>query len=283
MTGVDPIARNILVADDEASMRTLVAHVLRREGYSVTLARDGFEAFELLERESFDLVLLDLWMPRMTGFEVLARLKTLGSAPRAIVMTGDNTPVTVMNAIREHAWQYIAKPFEMTDLVSLVERALSSDSSAAPIEVLSATRDWIELLVPCDRTAAERVHDVLMQLETELPSDVRESVSTVFRELLANAVEWGGGLDPERKVRIALLRCQRALIYRITDPGAGFNLEDLQHAAVHNPPHNPARHVAVREGIGMRPGGLGLLMAKEIADELIYNETRNEVVFMKYL
>ena len=60
-------------------------------------------------------------------------------------------------------------------------------------------------------------------------------------------------------------------------------LEDLLHAAVSNPSGEPVQHASVREGAGMRPGGLGLLMAQEIADELIYNEARNEVVFMKYL
>ena len=283
MSKPEPSAPNILVADDEAGIRTLAAHVLRREGYMVTLARDGIEALELLEREAFDLVLLDLWMPRMTGFEVLARMKNLKDPPRAIVMTGDNTPVTVMNAIREQAWQYIPKPFEITDVLALVGRALSSDPHVMPIEVLSATSDWIEMLVPCDRNAAERVHDALMQLEMDLPQDVRETVSSVFRELLVNAIEWGGGLDPARKVRIAFLRGKKVLLYRIADPGEGFKLEDLLHAAVSNPPGDPVHHAVTREEMGLRPGGLGLLMAQEIADELIYNEARNEVVFMKYL
>jgi anti-sigma regulatory factor (Ser/Thr protein kinase) len=108
-------------------------------------------------------------------------------------------------------------------------------------------------------------------------------LAVVFRELLMNAIEWGGQLDPNRSVRIACLRTPRMLMYRIADPGPGFNLDDLSHAAIGQSSDDPIAHMQVREEKGIRPGGFGLLMVKEIADELIYNEKRNEVVFVKYL
>ena len=89
-------------------------------------------------------------------------------------------------------------------------------------------------------------------------------------------------MDPNRKVRIACLRTRRMVLYRIADPGPGFRLEELPHAAVSNP-DNPLLHVQVREEKGLRAGGFGILMTKSIVDELIYNEARNEVVFVKYL
>jgi anti-sigma regulatory factor (Ser/Thr protein kinase) len=141
----------------------------------------------------------------------------------------------------------------------------------------------VELLVPCDRAAAERIHDFLMQLESDLPPEVRDAVGHAFRELLLNAVEWGGGLDPAKKVRISCLRARRLLIYRISDPGRGFRFEGLSHAAVTTSGEDPLRHAEVRESLGMRPGGFGILMARALVDELIYNEAQNEVVFVKYL
>jgi anti-sigma regulatory factor (Ser/Thr protein kinase) len=123
----------------------------------------------------------------------------------------------------------------------------------------------------------------MAQLKTDLPDDVRESVGRAFRELLFNAVEWGGQLDPNRKVRIACLRMRRMLLYRIQDPGSGFQLEDLTHAAVSYPPDQPFEHVRVREEKGLRSGGFGIMLAKATVDELLYNEARNEVVFIKYL
>ena len=122
-----------------------------------------------------------------------------------------------------------------------------------------------------------------MHLDADLPDSVRESVGQAFRELLNNAIEWGGKLDPSRKVRISYLRARRMLLYRIADPGQGFDIERLTHAAICNPDDNPIQHALVREEKGLRPGGLGLAMTRSLVDELLYNEARNEVVFVKYL
>ncbi len=99
---------------------------------------------------------------------------------------------------------------------------------------------------------------------------------------LMNAVEWGGGLDPSRRVRLACLRTPRMLFYRIADPGPGFRFEGLTHAAVVNP-EGAVGSSAVREEKGLRPGGLGLAMVQAMADEMLYNEAQNEVVLVKYL
>jgi anti-sigma regulatory factor (Ser/Thr protein kinase) len=120
-------------------------------------------------------------------------------------------------------------------------------------------------------------------LGTDIGDEVRESVGQAFRELLFNAIEWGGKLDPRRTVRIAYLRGRRMVLYRIADPGSGFSLESLKHAAVTNPPEKPYEHVRVRAEKGLRAGGFGLLMVRQMVDELIYNEARNEVLFVKYL
>ena len=84
-------------------------------------------------------------------------------------------------------------------------------------------------------------------------------------------------------VRISCIRARRMLLYRIADPGEGFSLEHLTYAAINNPDDDPLHHAFVREEKGLRPGGLGLAITREVVDELIYNEARNEVVFVKYL
>ena len=137
--------------------------------------------------------------------------------------------------------------------------------------------------MPCRREAVERIQTVMAQLDTDLAPEVREAIAYAFRELLMNAIEWGGRLDPARTVRISCLRTRRMLLYRIADPGPGFNLEDLPHAAIGGPPDDPVAHMNVREAKGIRPGGFGLLMVRGSVDELLYNEKRNEVVFVKYL
>ena len=276
-----PRTPTILVVDDDRTTRHLTSATLKKAGYAVRVAKDGAEALTRLRGGKFDLMLLDVWMPRMDGLGVLDRMKRLKTRPRVVVMTSDDAPETVLKAIRRQAHQYVHKPVEPAALVSLVRSTLQS-APEPPIEVTSARPDWVEVVVPCTREAADRLHGVMAHLETDLPEALRDSVGYAFRELLMNAVEWGGKLDPKRTVKISYLRAKRMLLYRIADPGPGFSMEGLDHAAISHP-DNPIEHMEVRESKGLRPGGFGILMVRAKVDELIYNEKQNEVVFIKYL
>jgi DNA-binding response OmpR family regulator len=269
------------VADDDRATRHLLRKILTGAGFAVSLARDGADVLARLRRARVDVVLLDVWMPRMTGLDVLARLRARKRRPKIIVMTSDEAPATLLEAVRQQAIEYVHKPVEPLELLRLV-RSVLKDGGPPPIEVVSARPEWVELVAPCTREAAERVQTVVARLDADLDQEVRESVGFAFRELLINAIEWGGKLDPSHKVRISYLRGRRMVLYRIADPGQGFRVEDLDHAAITHP-DNPTKHVLVREEKGLRPGGFGLLMVRESVDELIYNEKRNEVVFIHYL
>jgi response regulator receiver domain-containing protein len=149
-------------------------------------------------------MLLDVWMPNMNGLDVLAALPKEGARPKVVVLTADDTPETLLKVVREQAWRYVAKPVEPEALVELLHEVLSQTAVARAIEVVSARPDWVELLVPCQRAEVDRIESFMSHLEADLPADVRESVGYAFRELLMNAIEWGGGLDPSRTVRGSL-------------------------------------------------------------------------------
>ena len=272
----------ILVVDDDKTTRLVLRRVLTSAGFSTSVAKDGVEALKAIDAGGFDLMLLDVWMPRMNGLELLAKLRTSKTRPRVVVMTSDDAPETLLKAVREQAFKYVHKPVESSALLDTVQDALAAPESP-PIEVVSARPEWVELLVPCTREAAGRLETVMAHLDANLAPDVRESIAYAFRELLFNAVEWGGKLDPSRTVRIACLRAKRMLMYRIADPGPGFDIDQLPHAAIGQPADDPIAHMHVREAKGIRPGGFGLLTVRASVDELLYNEQRNEVVFIRYL
>jgi CheY-like chemotaxis protein/anti-sigma regulatory factor (Ser/Thr protein kinase) len=272
----------ILLVDDDRTTRHLLGSVLTKGGFTVVVAKNGAEALAILRRRRFHLMLLDVWMPRMNGLELLERIHAWKSRPRVIVMTSDDAPETVLEAVRQQAFKYVHKPVLPLDLLQTVRDTLEAPDVPA-IQVVSARPEWVELVVPCSREAVDRIQDVLAQLESDLSEALRQTTAFAFRELVLNAIEWGGKLDPTRTVRIACLRSERMLLYRIADPGPGFNLEQLSHAAIGRRSDGPIAHMATREAQGIRPGGFGLVMVTASADELLYNEKRNEVVFIKYL
>jgi len=274
---------NILVAEDDATTREMISGILKKEGYDVSTASDGMKALQALKKKNFDLLLLDIWMPKMTGLGLIGTLHGEKHIPKIIVMTSDKASDTVLKSLRGQVYQFLAKPIDASNLLTTVENALSLDPAIPPIEVLSANKHWVELLVPCERSVVSRVQSFLTRLETDLPPEVIEKVGYAFRELLNNAIEWGGHLDPNLKVRISYIRTKKLLMYRLDDPGPGFKMEDLKHAAVSNPEDDPMAHMTVREQKGLRPGGLGLMLTQQLVDELVYNEARNEVVLIKYL
>jgi len=274
--------KKILVVEDDRATRYLLSRTLQTEGYAVSTAADGALALRQMRKQAFDLILLDVWMPRMNGLELLAKMRAEGLNTRVVVLTSDDTPETLLRAVREQAWQYISKPIEPERVAHLVGEALAA-TPVPGIEVLSALPEWVELLVPCDRDAAERIKGFIARLETDLPEEVRESVGMVFHEMLGNAIEWGGQFDPTRKVRISYIRTRRMVLYRIADPGKGFQFEGLSHAAVSYAPGEAGESAVVRHEKGLRPGGFGILMARAMVDELVYNEVHNEVLFVKYL
>jgi DNA-binding response OmpR family regulator len=273
---------SILVVEDAPHERVGLCRLLERSGFTVKAAADGVEALRQIEKENFDLLLVDVWLPRMNGLELLSHLPG-DSRPKTLVITGDETPETLLRALKGKADQYITRPFDPKQLVELIKNALAAPRVADKIQVLSADPHFVELRFPCDRQIAKRIQEYLRQLESDLPPKVRESVEMAFHELLANAIEWGGHLNPEAKVQITFLRTERLLLYRITDPGSGFDPAQLEHAAIGQPEDDLITHTDVRQEKGIRPGGFGILMARSLVDELIYNEPHNEVVLLKYL
>lgn len=282
MAATTPPRRHVLIVDDDRALRHVLASLLADAGHVVEQAGDGHEALRRLEAGGLDVVLLDIGLPGVSGLDVLTRARASASPPIAIMMTSDDTPETLLSAVRRQAWRFLRKPFAPSAIVEVIDDAVAA-SAAMSIEVVSARPEWVEIVAPCTLEISDRIQSFVMQLDADLPAQVREAVAQAFRELLNNAIEWGGRLDPERKVRISCLRTKRLLLYRIADPGDGFDIDKLRHCAIANPVDAPLQHAIVREEQGLRPGGLGLMMTQSLVDELIYNEARNEVVFIKYL
>jgi two-component system, NtrC family, response regulator AtoC len=116
--------RTILIVDDEPSMRKNIADLLSEEGFAFAEAGDGLEAIEQLNRHHPDLVLLDINLPKMDGFETLKEIRRL--APEAVVLmfTAHGTSERAIEAMKAGAYDYIEKPFDLDEFLLLIRRAL---------------------------------------------------------------------------------------------------------------------------------------------------------------
>ena len=197
-------------------------------------------------------------------------------------MTAQNTPENLIGSIRERAYAYFSKPFSPEAVVEMVNAALERPAGSDDIEVLSAKPSWIALRVRCKMQNADRLVRFFREIQLEMTAQEQNDIALAFRELLINAIEHGGKLDPEKRVEVACIRLSGAIVYYVRDPGEGFSFDKLAHAAVGSSPGDPISHVAVREAAGLRPGGFGILLMRNIADELIYNDKGNEVLLVKY-
>jgi anti-sigma regulatory factor (Ser/Thr protein kinase) len=197
-------------------------------------------------------------------------------------LTDESTPSDVIASMRERAFSYFSKPFSMNALAAMIRMAVEEPCWDDGIDVLSATPEWIRILVRCDMKTADRVVQFMDEI-AELPNPERHQVGMAFREMLMNAIEHGGKFDPTQNIEIGYVRARHMVTCRITDPGDGFSLDEIPHAAVANPTDDPVRHIDYRQTHGMRPGGFGVLMAQKLVDELIYSQDGNDVLLVKYI
>jgi CheY-like chemotaxis protein len=278
-----PDKKSIFVVDDDPAIHDLLRTELLSTNWSVESSRDLQDALTSLKDKAYDLVLTGMNTSGFEDVDLLRRLRKVRPHLKMIVMTAESTPEAVIQALRGHAFSYFSKPFSHDGLADMIEHALNVPAWDDGIEVLSGRPEWITLQVQCRMTTVERLVQFVKELETGLPMRDREDVGNAFREMLLNAVEHGTGSDPRQVVEVTCLRTSRIVLYEIRDPGEGFALDSLPHAAISNPHEGPFDHATYRLEHGMRPGGFGILLTRNLVDELLYNEKGNQVVLIKYL
>ena len=240
------------------------------------------QALRQLRRRPFGVAVTS---PDTTIEEDLALIDELRMIRRrlqVIVLAPAATPEDVIAALRANVFACFTTPFQVDELAGMVKRALESTDPREGIEVEGALPDWIALRVSCSPATAERVVQYFEELRADLPDPVRDTLLSAFREILLNGMEHGAHFDPDKVLEVTAMRTKRAIVFYVHDPGHGFRRDQLPHAAVSNPPDDPIAHMAVRSDKGLRPGGFGMLVAKNVVDELIYNEQGNEVLLIKY-
>ena len=273
----------ILVIARDNPLSLEIGNTLGKWNFPMEYAAGGADTLHRLRMKSFKVVVTSSESAVDEDLALLEEMRAIHPGVKTIVLAPASTPTELIAALRAKVFACFTRPFNATEIARLACEAASDSQGRDDIQVLSARPGWVSVRVNCSERTAERLITFAKELSAQLPVETRHEMMQAFREILMNAIEHGAAFDPEQVVDVSAIRTERSMVYYVRDPGRGFRLEALTHAAVTNPPHDPAAHIKRREEKGLRPGGYGLLLASGTVDELIYNEIDNEVLLIKYL
>jgi anti-sigma regulatory factor (Ser/Thr protein kinase) len=279
-SSIEPQRKVALVVGAGENVADTVREVL--PSWRVQRTDKNNSALELLRQSAYDLVLTGDETTGKEDVELLRQIRNIRPHTRLIILTNESTPSDVIAAMRDRAFSYFSQPYSMNGLKQMLLLATTGPVWDEGIEIVAATPQLIRLIARCDLKTADRLLQFIHEV-ADLPAAEKEAVGTAFREVLMNAIEHGANFDPSQHVEVAYVRTKRAVACRVKDPGQGFSLDEIRHSALTNPPDEPLHHLEERQEKGLRPGGFGILLAKNVVDEVIYGESGNEVILIKYL
>jgi anti-sigma regulatory factor (Ser/Thr protein kinase)/CheY-like chemotaxis protein len=275
------MARILMVAPDDSLLAGLRASPLL-EGHSIEVAAGETAALRQLRRRAFDVLVTAPDTLLEEDAAILDEVRAARPGVRIILLAPSATPELVIVALRKRVFACFSSPFDASEIADMVARAAEAEHWKEGIRVVSATPDWISVLVNCRLLSAERLVNFLTELRSDVPEKPLDDFMFAFREVLLNAMEHGGGFDPDQVIDVTAVRTERTMVFYLRDPGPGFDFGALPHAAVTRP-DNPLAVAEAREGSGLRPGGFGLLITRQVVDEMIHSERGNEVILIKHL
>ena len=180
---------SILVVDDERSMREFLEILLTKEGYQVSLAASGEEAFKVLENNSFDLTITDIRMQDIDGIDVLKKAKALNPESVVIMISAFATAETAVEAMKEGAYDYIPKPFKVRDFKKIVRDALESRKPSEGVEGESESRSIQHFgCLVGESPQIKRIYDLVERVGPTKSNVFISGESGTGKELVAKAI-----------------------------------------------------------------------------------------------
>jgi DNA-binding NtrC family response regulator len=181
---------NILIVDDEKIVRESLFHWFEEEGYNVDTAEEGESALKKYEKGKYDLLLLDMKMPGMSGIDLLTKIKSIDKEALVILITAFASVPTAITALKQGAYDYVTKPVDPDELAHLVKKALEQKSLKQEIKIL---KENIEEIIKPDNLIGEslRMKKIYELVNTVAPADTTVMIrgeSGTGKELVAKAI-----------------------------------------------------------------------------------------------
>lgn len=271
----------LLVVQHHPGLGDVLSKLPGLDSLDIETVHSNADALRRLQAKPFDAMLLCPCATVEEDLAFLAQVRAIRPGIRAVFLADSATPDAVLASIRAEVFALFTPPFDHAQIADLVRKAAETEEWTDGIRVMSAAPHWITLRVRAQLVTAERVVAFMDQLQKDLFEEQEfDQLLMAFREILLNAIEHGAGFDPDKEVRVDAVRTRRALTFYFRDPGPGFIPGKLAHAASEG---DPISHLEKREEAGIRPGGFGMLLSRQLVDEVVYNQTGNEVLLVKHL
>jgi anti-sigma regulatory factor (Ser/Thr protein kinase) len=272
----------VLLIGEDASFLDAVRQLPGGTPFEIVTAAGGADALRRLRQRAFDAVITSPRTPVAEDLALLEELRAVRPAVRYIILAPRATADDIFAVLRAQAFACFTEPINWVELAGLLDAAFRDSDWRDSIEVRSASSNWVSLRVTSRLLTAERVTQFMRELAADQQDDQRENLVFAFREVLLNAMEHGTGFDPDQVIDVAAVRTNRAIVYYFRDPGPGFKKDRVPHATATRRPADIEKAAAVREAEGLRPGGFGMLLVRQLVDEVLYNEAGNEVLLIKH-
>ena len=183
----------ILVADDEESMRWVLSKALRKKGYSVDLAADGGQALRQVREQSYDLVIVDIKMPGMSGLEFLDKARELRPDLLVVVMTAEASMKNAVEAMKRGAYDYITKPFDLEVIDAIIEKVSRARDVSNQVTLLKQElkdRYQVEKNIIGNSTAMREVYKTIGKVAGSDITVLIQGESGTGKELIARAIHF---------------------------------------------------------------------------------------------
>jgi two-component system response regulator AtoC len=206
--------KTLLVADDDASIRSLLKQLLSEEGFTVLEASTGIEVVDMVKESSPDLVIMDVRMPELDGIEALSRVKATNPKTAVLIMTAFGSSNAAIRAMELGAFDYITKPFELDKISHTVKRVLDYQDLIQEVEVL---RDEISSLVQTERIvgnspAMQEVYKTIGKVAKADATVLITGESGTGKELVAEALHFNSNRRSGPLVKVSCAALPETLL-----------------------------------------------------------------------
>lgn len=267
-----------LIVEDDPDQAEMAARLLRYRHFDASIAPTGNAGLALVKALKPDVMLLDLMLPDTSGFDVCRQLRgdreTMLTPVVMLTALGDDLNRT--RGFRVGANAYVPKPYGAEELFLAIADARAWRERMESRQI----RGEIHVQINSEIAFLQEVNDFLMSVNLSSPFKHEQilALRQAILEMGQNAIEWGNRHRSEQLVDIVYRVHPDRVEIVVRDQGPGFDRSNLPHAAS---AENPIAHMGVREKLGLREGGFGLLITNGMVDDMWYNDAGNEVTLIK--